>query len=73
MLPALRDAVAGMMWFTGLFALLVVPGQLWGRIYTWGMDDKSDPAEPEPTPEVLWILIPAAGVVMAIGTIAYVH
>jgi hypothetical protein len=67
---SLRDAVAGTMWFIGLIAFLIVPGQLWGRIWTWGMDDESD--TPESESEISWILIPAGLVVMAIGTIVYV-
>ena len=57
------------MWFVGLIALLVVPGQLWGRIWA-GIDDESDTSEL--VSEVSWILIPAGLAVMAIGTIVYV-
>ena len=64
-----RDAVAGTMWFVGLIALLVVPGQLWGRIWA-GIDDESDTSEL--VSEVSWMLIPVGLAVMAIGTIVYV-
>ena len=64
-----RDAVAGTMWFVGLIALLLFPGQLWGRIWA-GIDDESETSEL--VSEVSWILIPVGLAVMAIGTIVYV-
>jgi hypothetical protein len=63
------EAVAGTMWLIGLIALLVVPGQLWGRIWA-GIDDESETSEL--VSEVSWILIPVGLAVMAIGTIVYV-
>ena len=65
------QGISGAMWIIGLIALLVVPGQLWGEIYAWGLDEPEERDKPQwkrPT----WSLLPAGVVVIAIGTLVYV-
>ena len=66
-----RVGIAGAMWLIGLIAALVVPGQLWGEIYAWGLDEPEERDKPQ-WKRPWWSLLPAGLVVMAIGTIIYV-
>jgi hypothetical protein len=63
--------IAGAMWIIGLIAALVVPGQLWGEIYAWGLDEPEERDKPQ-WKRPMWSLLPAGVVVIAIGTIVYV-
>jgi len=65
-----RDGIAEAMWIIGLIAVLVVPGQLWGELWAWGLDEPEERDKPRwkrPT----WSLFAAGVVVIALGTILY--
>jgi hypothetical protein len=61
--------LAGALWFVGLIALLIVPGQLRGRTAAWEIDEGDEDDESE---TISWVMIPAGLAVMAIGTVVYV-
>ena len=65
------DGLAGGMWLLGFIAALVVPGQLWGEIWAWGLDEPEERDKAQ-SKRPTWSLLPAGVAVMAIGTVIYV-
>ena len=66
-----RVGIAAAMWLIGFFAVLYVPGQLVGEIWTWGLDEESERVKTH-WARPSWSVLPAGVVVMAIGTIVYI-
>jgi hypothetical protein len=65
-----RDGIAEAMWTIGFIAASVVPGQLWGELSAWGLDEPEERDKPR-WRRPMWSLLGAGVVVIAIGTIIY--